>query len=396
MATINQNALVDADTIPELVQLTKTGSTRAQEVAAAGLSELASGAIVEREEKRRHEEEFGPLPVYDEDDPLYVLERPDRLVLIAEAGGIVPLVAMTMSSNSQAREASSGALMHLALEPANQIAIAKGNGIAPLVNILEDGSTEKAHANAHEALLRLAVDNEDNQTQAAKHLVALLGSESEGAQMRASRVISDLAANNPGSPVTIVNAGAISPLVNLLSGGSLEVKAEAANALKNLSLSSPSTQLAIATGLVVLLGCGTAESQEHVTQLLLILTVDSDNRGAISQAGAITRLIMQVKGAAKDTSIKAQELAAAVLSQLTRESVEDVDAVAAASGTRPLGARAPPAQHHHRTIISLRAPSHTSLHPCASLYVPTSLYVPIAPIARALADATAPSATFVS
>ncbi len=45
----NQNAIVECGTIPELVQLTKTGSQKAMEIAAAGLSELASGAIAERE-----------------------------------------------------------------------------------------------------------------------------------------------------------------------------------------------------------------------------------------------------------------------------------------------------------------------------------------------------------
>ena len=76
-----------------------------------------------------------------------------------------------------------------------------------------------------------------------------------------SRLPSRCAANNPGSPVIIVNAGAISPLVTLLGNGTLEVKTEAAGALMNLSLNSPSTQLAIATALVALLGAGTAEAQ---------------------------------------------------------------------------------------------------------------------------------------
>ena len=48
----NQNAIVECGTIPELVQLTKTGSQKAMEIAAAGLSELASGAIAERERNK--------------------------------------------------------------------------------------------------------------------------------------------------------------------------------------------------------------------------------------------------------------------------------------------------------------------------------------------------------
>ena len=51
----NQSAIVECGTVVELVQLTKAGSQTAQEFAAAGLSELASGVIVERERKRKEE-----------------------------------------------------------------------------------------------------------------------------------------------------------------------------------------------------------------------------------------------------------------------------------------------------------------------------------------------------
>ena len=102
-----------------------------------------------------------------------------RLVLISEAGGITPLVTMLSSANSLARENAAGALMHLARDPANQIAIAKANGILPLVTILDDG-TPLAHQHSAEAILRLAVKNVENQTQTAKHLVALLANENTG------------------------------------------------------------------------------------------------------------------------------------------------------------------------------------------------------------------------
>jgi hypothetical protein len=171
--------------------------------------------------------------------------------MIADAGGIMPLVLLLSSGNTQARENAAGALWHMALDPLNQLAIAKANGIAPLVTILDDG-TRAAHKHASDALARLAINNADNQAQIAKHCVALLGNKSTGAQRRAAQVLRELAAHHPGSPVVIVNAGAISPLVTLLSSGAPEVKEEAAGALSTLSFNSPSTQLAIATGLVAL------------------------------------------------------------------------------------------------------------------------------------------------
>lgn len=319
----NQSALVDCGAIPDLVQLTKIGSQRAQEVAAAGLSELASGAIADKEAKAKKAQSNDGT-----------LESTDRLILIADAGGITPLVTMTSSHNSMARENAAGALMHLALDPANQVAIAKANGIAPLVTILDEG-TAIAHEHAAEAIARLAVGNEENQAQSAKHLVALLGTGGEGAQKRAAHVMSKLAKHNAGSPVIMVNAGAISPLVTLLSIGNLEVKHEAASALSNLSLHSPSTQLAIATALVGLIGVGSAEAQEHVAKLLLTLATDAENRAAIAKAGAIPQLVVQLRGAG-NSSAKAQKLAAAVLSHLSGASENNVDAIATAGAIKPL------------------------------------------------------------
>ena len=260
----------------------------------------------------------------------------DRLVAIAEAGGIKPLVQLLdpSLSTAQARENAAGALWHLALNRENQVNIAKVNGIAPLVTVLDDGTAE-AHQHAADALARLATNNADNQAHIAKHCVNLLGNLKVGAQRRAAKALKDLADDNPGSPVVIVNAGAISPLVHLLSTGAPEVKEQVAGTLSSVSLKSQATQLAIATGLVALVGAGYAESQEHVTQLLLILTQDNDNRSAIARAGAIPRLVAQMRGALY-TSTKAQDLAAAVLAHLSGDSDENVAAIAAASGIRPL------------------------------------------------------------
>ena len=63
-----------------------------------------------------------------------------------------------------------------------------------------------------------------------------------------------------------MNAGAISPLFALLGMlGTIAAKEEAILALTCLAQNDPSNQLAIATGLVALLGSGSAEAQEQVT-----------------------------------------------------------------------------------------------------------------------------------
>ena len=367
----NQHEIVQCGAIPVLVQLLKGGSPIAQEVAAAGISDLARGGIVERKLKAEERERMGlkarrnsifDIPASDSrnSSPAGARlsspaeERPkeetreeeeedpsDRLFMIADAGGIAPLVTLLGSGATvQARENAAGALWHLALDISNQVTIARFNGISPLVTLLDDG-TPTAHKHAAAALSRLAVRNAENQAHIAKHLVALLGNPNIGAQQRAAHALKELGGNNHGSPVIIVNAGAISPLVTLLSAGAPEVKEEAAGALSTLALNSPSTQLAIATGLVGLIGAGTATSQEHVTQLLLKLALDPENRIAIAKAGAIPRLVLQLKGGERGggvgfTSIKARELAAAVLSHLSSSSEDNVNEIASAAGTRPL------------------------------------------------------------
>jgi hypothetical protein len=273
-----QMDIVDCGAIVDLVQLLKTGSPKAQEMAAAGISDLALGAVQERlargpEIRRRsvkrpsaeaaaaataleNEEAAasaggaaaaadlaadladgaadlaamgggalgvdgealqaggelsleGSLEGSIEGGESPEPDRSDRLVMIAEAGGIMPLVALlSATATMQARENAAGALWHLALEETNQTNIAKCNGIQPLTLILDDG-TEQAHRHAADALARLALSNPDNQAQIAKHCVALLGNPSNGAQQRAAQALGAMAAANPGSPVVVVNAGAI-------------------------------------------------------------------------------------------------------------------------------------------------------------------------------------------
>lgn len=410
LATITEThqTIVESGAIPDLVQLLKTGSPKAQEMAAAAVSELAFGAVKDRQEKatvhkeahrleraqRASEErerrasaegerrrrpsvsgerrrrpsvssncsmvtddeginEEAPAPAAEEESSDEEIDSTDRLVAIADAGGILPLVALLSSGTVQARENAAGALWHLALDKSNQSAIARVNGISPLVTILDDG-TVAAHKHAADALARLAIKNPDNQAQIAKHCVALLANPSVGAQTRSARVLRDLAASNPGSPVVIVNAGAISPLVTLLSTGAAEVKEEAAGALSTLAFNSPSTQLAIASGLVVLVGTGSGESQEHVSHLLITLARDPENCVAIAKAGAIPRLVVQLRGGGR-TTVKAQELAAAVLSYLS-SSEDSIKAIAASNGIRPLvtmlTAGTSAAQAHAASVLS--------------------------------------------
>ena len=339
----NQGTLVDCGAISELVTLSKVGSPKAQELAAAVISDLAKGAIAEREQQETNK----PLVPQSPGDGLAVPppEQPspedegegkappapkDRLSAIAEAGGILPLVGLVTSGNPASKERAASALWHLSLDPVNQQAVARAGGIAPLVMLLEDGNRQATRF-AADALARLAQDNEDNQALMAKKLVGLLGSSNEAAQRRSAHMLRELVHKHDGAPQRVVNAGAISPLVALLGTGELETKEEAAGALHLLAVNR-SNQLAIAIGLVALLGTGSEDSQEHVTAMLERFVEDRENCVAISEAGAIERLVIQLES----DSMALHERTTAVLTALVEDSNDHVDSLVLHGGISPL------------------------------------------------------------
>ena len=121
-------------------------------------------------------------------------------VLIADAGGIVPLVELATCGTTEQREASVGALWNLSFNGANQRAIAEAGGIPPLVDLVRAG-TRRQKEQAAAALANLTVE-EDNRPR-------------------------------------VVGAGGIAALVPLMSGGETERQRSFAHAcLANLSIDS--------------------------------------------------------------------------------------------------------------------------------------------------------------
>ena len=367
----NQTEVVEKGCIPELVSLSKQGTPAIQEVAAAGIAELAKGSIAIRERrkaealeraeqraeqrrkrrKRKAEEErkaekatlkaeasgmqeavsrsATPLSadsadgheLSDEDDDVDEEEwmADDRLTMLIKAGAITAMVNLLTSGTPLAKEKAATSLWHFAIDSHSQAAIAKANGIGPIVLLL-DNATKEAGIMAARSLARLSQESADMQSQIAKRLVMLLNSDNTGAQERAARALYELAKDQPSSPEVIVNAGAISPLLNLLSYGTTDGKKESSSALASLAKNNPKNQLAICIGLVDLLGKGDDDAQEQVTKLLLDLANDKECRIAIAKAGAIPRLIVQLKG----VSVRVHEYACAVLAHLIADNPENV------------------------------------------------------------------------
>ena len=246
----------------------------------------------------------------------------DVLVAIAECGGIPPLITTLSRGSVRGKEVAVAALRHLAVDSANQVAISRGGAVAPLVALLDlSGTTEATFEYAATLLTQLASSDTENLGQIAKRLVVLLGSGSTIAQVRAARLL-----NQPQNADIVLNAGALLPLVKMLSSKTGEARREASTTLSTLAMKSEQN-LAIATGLIAMLGSGDhgdGSASTHVTELLLQLCGDPSSRAAIAQAGAVRSLVGVLTSTRQSMGLKTRELAASILAHLTTDEARGV------------------------------------------------------------------------
>ena len=203
----------------------------------------------------------------------------DNQALIAKAGGIPPLVELLSSSNSAVQQEAVGALRQLALSADNKALIAEAGGIPPLVSCLKSTSIWAQHC-AAEALGNLMAD----------WIVVV---DREFIPMPEA---TDIAEANRAS---IAAAGAIPPLVELLSSTTPHVQAAAAWALRNLALSADNKALIAenvaaiveaeaVSRLVKLMGDrGTDKAQEAAAELLLELCAHPQGLSEAKASGAL-------------------------------------------------------------------------------------------------------------
>ena len=225
---------------------------------------------------------------------------------IAAAGGIAPLIALLdgreVNSSAKAQQDAAAALAELALLPRNKVSIEQSGGIAPLCELLctfavvlpehtlEEASALRRVANnskrfAAAALARLAVDVSQSKT----------GRKGEKASEKAEAKAKALAAQTADAPgigaegsrvslaEQIALAGAVQPLVNMLSGDAgLEAQEEAAGALCELAAYEKNRIAITESGaigpLVSLLACDRSKARERAEAALVRLSIEDANR----------------------------------------------------------------------------------------------------------------------
>ncbi|XAR59891.1 Ubiquitin--protein ligase [Bertholletia excelsa] len=205
-------------------------------------------------------------------------ENPENRILIANAGGIPPMIRLLSYPDSILQEHTVTALLNLSLDEANKRLIARGGAIPAIIEILQNG-TDEARENSAAALFSLSMLDEN------KFMIGCLNG--------------------------------IPPLVDLLRTGTIRGKKDAATALFNLCLNTANKSRAIKAGtipsLLHLLEDKNLGMIDEALSILLLLTSHPGGQNEIGRLEFIETLI----GIIRDGTPKNKECATAVLLELS-------------------------------------------------------------------------------
>ena len=218
--------------------------------------------------------------------------------------------------------------MHLALDPANAVAIAKANGIAPLVNTLEDGPRLlTSMLLRRSSVCRWTVQKIKCTLQSHEGLPA---SPSTGAQCRTARLF-DLAANNEGARLGCERRCHLT--TRGFTNSWPDVKREAERASKNLSELSFNAACDCDGPRLTLGHEHTGNSGAHHDAIADVGERRGELRSRVSNAGNSSYGHTFIEKG--NITFQAQE-PAAVLAKLSPASESNVDKISEAAGTNPL------------------------------------------------------------
>ncbi|XP_044476081.1 U-box domain-containing protein 4-like [Mangifera indica] len=157
-----------------------------------------------------------------------------------------------------------------------------------------DGSGEFPTASSESRRLLLACVSE-NSDDLLRQLVADLESCSIDEQKQAAMEIRLMAKNKPENRIKIAKAGAIKPLISLISSSDLQLQEYGVTAILNLSLCDENKELIALSGaikpLARALKTGTSTTKENAACALLRLSQVEENKIAIGRSGAIPYLV---------------------------------------------------------------------------------------------------------
>ncbi|KAI8549054.1 hypothetical protein RHMOL_Rhmol07G0321500 [Rhododendron molle] len=187
-------------------------------------------------------------------------ENPENRILVANSGGIPPLVQLLSYPDSKIQEHAVTALLNLSIDESNKKLISREQPIPAIVEILQNG-TIGAKENSAAALFSLSMLDENK--------------------------------------ANIALSNGIPPLVGLLKNGTIRGKKDAVTALFNLSLCQANKARAIEAGIVApllhLLKDKNLDMVNEALSLLLLLASNSEGSEEIGQMSVIETLVQFIK-----------------------------------------------------------------------------------------------------
>jgi len=237
------------------------------------------------------------------------------------------------STDPSAQFQAARALADLAIEPENQILIAKTGGISPLAKLARSRDPE-VHRCAVIAIANLAL-NDENQTTLTEQgclpiLVGLVQHGSDEVKLHCARALANLAYCHENNEKAIAAQGGLGPLVELAASGGAETQVEATAALANIARNAETQEATLAAGAVEavlpLLSSTDDETQKQACRCLANLALNEPNRGVMARNDAIVaKLILVCSIGTPDTQVctarhvasHVQRLAAMALANLS-------------------------------------------------------------------------------
>ncbi|KAL1554521.1 U-box domain-containing protein 15 [Salvia divinorum] len=204
-------------------------------------------------------------------------ESPDSRILIANSGGIPPLVCLLSCADSETQQHIVTALLNLSLDEANKRLIAREGAIPAIIHVLRSG-TEEAKENSAAALFSLSILEENK--------------------------------------VLVGCSNGILPLVDLLRTGTNRGKKDAATALFSLVLNQANRSRAVKAGIIPpllhLLEDKTLDMIDEALSILLLIASHAEGRNEIGCMSFVRTLVEIVR----DGTPKNKECATAVILEL--------------------------------------------------------------------------------
>ena len=345
----SQGAVVDCGAIAELVMLSRVGDAMAQELAAAVISDLAKGAIAERE---RDMQKHGRLFAIKEMRPMFQRWREhttfrgdDRLGEGEgqDGGGMDGRQGETFGQQQQEQHGGDGEKNLAASEDEGGGGDVGGNDApAGAPDAATTATTAAAAAEGPKDRLSAIAE--------AGGIVPLVGLVTTGNPMSKERAASALwhLSVDPMNQVAVAKAGGIPPLVQLLDDGTDQAHQHAADALDRLANENDPNQLQMAKQLVGLVSKGKSPgSQRRAAHTLWELALNHPGAaGRVVNAGAISPLVTLLGVGTLD----AKEEAAGALTCLAEHDPNTM--VAIASGlVALLGTGTAEAQEHVTQLL---------------------------------------------